>query len=661
MLFIKYIDILTAKEKLLMSLKTQKELKHFTDQVKAKKVLSADEFKSFLITASENYYNDGKDLVSDSDFDLVRERFEELHPDDSYFNEVGSLPSLNKLFAKESHTIPMGSLQKTPSLDELFSWADKNGKDEVLVCSEKVDGLSVDLTYDNGKLVKALSRGDGKVGENITQNVLKMDISKLLPVKGVIKLRGEIILSKSSFDKHFKDKGMANPRNAAVGAVKRLNGEGCEYLTILCYNLFSDDLDFETQEAKLNFIKDKLKLKTPEWKIVKVSDVKNIWEEYENKLRAASDFEMDGLVLEFNRLELHQELGFVANRPKFAKALKFTADSGETRLNDVIFQVGRSGRITPVALVEPIVLSGATINKASLHNLREINRLGVKIGQTVLIRRSGDVIPQVISVVGGQGTPIAIPDFCPSCGKPTEKDVFIKCLNNKCPAQVYQSLVFWIECLEIKGFGEKLVQQLFDLEKVKSISDFYTLQVKDISGLEKRGEKTAIKVLNELNAKKEITIPEFIKGLGIENVGKSTAEMILTKFNSLEKIRGIKTAEELTDIAGIGETTAKDLIEGLNTHSNLIDQLLKHITIKTIKEVTDGKLYGKTFCFTGFRDKDLEKQILSAGGKMATGVNKTLSYLISEDKESDSEKIKKARSNGIVVLDREDLLQLLQR
>jgi DNA ligase (NAD+) len=637
----------------------KKDYQNFIKRIKENKKILAIEFKEFLVAAAENYYNQGKDYVSDTDFDLVRDSFESAYPEDPYFNEVGATPSLNEIFTKEAHSIPMGSLQKTPSIDELVSWANKNGLGQDLICSEKIDGLSVNLTYENGKLTKAVSRGDGKIGENITQNVMKMNVAKNISAKGTIHVRGEIVLKKSLFDKHFKEKGMANARNAAVGSVRRLDGEGCEFLTILCYNVFSDGLDFDAQSAKLEFIKNVLKLEAPNWKRLKIDSVLEVWKEYEDGARLKSDFEMDGLVLEFDELKLHETLGYVANRPKFAKAFKFTSEVGETILLEVMFQVGRTGRITPVGIIKPISLSGATINKVSLHNLREINRLGLKIGQSVLLRRSGDVIPQVVGVVNNEGTAIQIPETCPSCGSKTENDVFIMCSNPLCPAQVYQSLLFWVECLEVKGFGEKLVQQLFDLGKIKSIADFYRLEVKDIAELEKRGEKTATKVLNELNSKREMTIPDFIKGLGIGNVGKSTSELIMSKYDNLEKIRSITKIDDLISIQGIGETTAKDFIDGMSSNSKNIDEILKFIKIKEVKENSSGKFYGKSFCFTGFRDKELEKTIVDAGGKMATGVNKSLSYLVADDKDSVSEKIKKARDHGIAVLNKEDLISLI--
>jgi DNA ligase (NAD+) len=643
-----------------MTYKTKDDFQKFIKKVKDKKKLQSEDFKSFLIKAAETYYNKSEELVSDADFDLVRDEFENKYPNDPYFSEVGAEPTLNQLFKKEAHTSPMGSLQKTPSFDELLSWAEKNGPGEDLVCSEKIDGLSVDLTYENGLLVKALTRGNGIQGENITQNVMKMILPKTVPVKETIKVRGEIVLKKSLFNLYFKDKGMANARNAAVGAVKRLNGEGCEHLTVLCYNLFSDGLDFDNQSDKILFLKDKLKLDTPAWSKVKIKEVKDIWTKYENSLRDQSDFEMDGLVIEFDRLDLHTSLGYVANRPKFAKALKFTSADGETILRSVVRQVGRTGKLTPVGTVDPIVLAGATITKVSLHNEGEIKRLGLKIGQTVKIRRSGDVIPQIVGVVNDTGTEILVPDTCPSCGQKVVKDEILKCKNKHCPDQVYLSLLFWMQCLEVKGFGDELVRQLFESKKVKTIDDFYTLDVNDISELEKRGEKTAIKVLKELNSKRELTLPDFIKGLGIDNIGKSTSELVLEKYKNLANIRKVTSVEELVEIDGIGEITAKSLIDGLVENSDLIDRLLTHVTIKEVKENKDGKFFGLSFCFSGFRDEKLAKLITEEGGKLANGVNKSLSYLVLVDKESSSEKSKKAKEYGIKILDKADLSKMLE-
>ena len=399
----------------------------------------------------------------------------------------------------------------------------------------------------------------------------------------------------------------------------------------------------------------------PKWGIVtSVDEVKKIWDKYEDSFRAISKYEMDGLVVSINNITEQEKLGTVDNRPKYAKAFKFSSQIAESTILEVEVQVGRTGRVTPVALIAPVSLSGATISKVSLHNWAEIKRLNLELGQTVKVRRSGDVIPQIIGAIGSGTKKIIPPSNCPSCLKKLKhEEIFVICENPLCPAKHYECLLFWVKTLDIKGFGDELVYQLVEANKVNEPADFYELKVEDISSLERRGEKIAKKVLDELHSKKNIDVETFIKALGIPNVGRGAVELVLTKFDSLAKMMEIKSTEDLVSINGIGETTAKDFIKGLKSKTKVIENLLKHVKITHKTSVTAGKLSGMSFCFTGFRDKDLEKTIQMEGGKVSSGVTKDLSRIVAADPEDATSKIEKAKSHGIEIISVNDLKKML--
>jgi DNA ligase (NAD+) len=659
--------------------------KEIPEVVKKLGFKTEEHFIDFFVNADNKYYEEGAETfeingikISDAVYDTVKDYFLEKFPNNSIQSKVGAKPQKESGFKKVAHKIIMGSLLKLTDFDDFKAWWAKytNG---ICFWSEKVDGLSVSLEYANGEFCQAVTRGDSITGEDVSANILKSDIPKKIKDKSRFTARGEIFIKKSVFSKNFK--GAVSPRNAAVGLVKRLDSTDSLFLSVLVYDVFSDDIAFKTQNEKASFLK-KMGFSLPESGIVSnPEDLLSIWEKYEKSLREESDYEMDGLVITANDLDFHAKLGYVNNRPKFARALKFTSQTAITTINSVEWQVGRTGRITPVAQVDPVLVAGAMISKISLHNLAEIRRLGIKLGQRIVIRRSGDVIPQIVSVINPDfGKEIIPPLKCPACGTKTvrsskadqdeqltnkynsvqvnEQAIFLVCPNKECSAKHYETLLHWVSVLDIKGFGDELVQQLFDVGKVKEPADFYKLKIEDISSLERRGEKSATKVLEALHAKKEVTLPHFVKGLGIPGVGASITELAMGQFNTIQKLQKVKRVEELTSINGIGEITAQSLIDGLKDNSSIIKNLLAHVTI--IKEVENktGKLFSKTFCFTGFRNKDFEKQIVALGGKIVGSVTKDLSYLVTVDKGSSSSKIKKANSLGISVIEADELTKL---
>lgn len=614
---------------------------------------TAAEYIKILTEANEAYYNSGQTLMSDQEYDLLRDEFAARFPKHEFLKQVGASLSLQASFAKVRHEIAMGSQNKVNTPSELRDWINKQkAKIKILISfliSEKIDGFSLSLKYVQGQLVQALTRGDGIIGEDVTVNVKKMKQVPLTLTKPLdATVRGEAVIFLDDFNEYFSDK--ANPRNAAAGTVRRLDGERCEHLTFLCYDILTSDNTLTTEEAKLSLIK-QLGFTTPWYKLVSnIEEVIEVWSEYEKGKRAGASYEMDGLVVCINELIAQQVLGIIDQRPRYSRAFKFSAQTGETTINDVQWFVGRTGRITPVAVVSPIKLAGVTISNITLHNLSEIQRLQVALGAKVLIKRAGDVIPKIERVVEPGNTEIVIPQSCPSCNQPTSaEETFLWCHNKHCPAQNYEALLHWVKSLEIKGFGEELVQQLFDAKLVQEPADFYKLTIDQISALERQGEKSAAKVLEALHAKKNLSVPEFIKGLGLTQISDKIAEVIQAKFPTLDEMMQA-SEEELSQIHGIGEIVAHNFLSGLQHRKQLIKHLLEHVSLKSPTVITGGTLSGKSFCFTGVRDKNLEQEIISLGGKISSGVSKNLTVLVAKDPEENSSKLVKARELKVQIL-----------
>lgn len=618
------------------------------------KFKTAQEYVDFLTKADEDYYLLGDSGISDKQYDEIKDEFTARFPEHEYLKVVGAKVSSSEL-PKVKHEIKMGSQAKVNTPAELIDWHNKQvakvGNKLSYVVSEKIDGFSLSLKYVQGKLVQALTRGDGIEGEDVTSNVKKMKQVPLKLKKNVDAVfRGEAVIFIDDFNEYFSDK--ANPRNAAAGVARRLDGERCEHLNFLCYDIIADSEHFDTEVEKLKYITSQ-GFVTPEYsECTNEEEVIAYWESYEKGKRSQSKYEMDGLVVTINQVEFQEELGIIDQRPRYSRAFKFSAQIGSTTIEKVSWFVGRTGRITPVAEVKPIKLSGVTITNVTLHNLSEMRRLKIKIGSTVNLKRAGDVIPKIEAVTDNKGEEVEVPTECPSCGHATtEEDVFLWCHNkSSCPAQLYESLLHWVKSLEIKGFGDELVLQLVEAGLVKEPADFYKLTKDQVSALERRGEKSSTKVLEALHNKKELTIPQLIKGLGFYSISDKIAEVIQGRFHTLEEMKS-STETQLAEIHGIGEKVAANFKKGLAEKEEIIENLLKHITLKPYMSAnTEGKLSGISFCFTGVRDKNLETDIVSQGGKIASGVSKTLTYLVAKDPEESSSKLNKARELGIEIL-----------
>ncbi|HEY0255636.1 MAG TPA: NAD-dependent DNA ligase LigA, partial [Kofleriaceae bacterium] len=487
-----------------------------------------------------------------------------------------------------------------------------------LFVTEKLDGLSLAVTYDKGKLTDAITRGDGAIGERILTNAKRMKGVPAKLTKPVsVTVRGEIILKLSDMKKAFPS--AANSRNQASGTSKRFDGEGCEHLTVMFYDLDGEELATETAKFKRL---EALGLLVPWRDTTDLEGALKIHRDYGKTRRAKLDYEIDGLVVRAHDVHAQNMLGELGNRPRGAIAFKFASQAKVTKLLDIVWETGSSGRVSPVAVVEPVDLAGATVRRASLHNAGNIAELGIGIGDEVLVSRRNDVIPYVEEVVTSKGKPAKPPTKCPTCKSPlVKRGEYLACRNRECQALVEGRIENWIDALGVLEWGDKLINQLVEAKLVKEPADLYKLKPEQIANLERRGMVIAKKVLDNLKAQLPISLPKFLAALGIENLGLQTAKAIVTKFDSLDKVQAAKEAE-LASLPGVGPAKGKSAFVGLAERKAEIKRLIA-VGVVPVAKSASGPLAGKTFCFTGALGrprKELEKLVEDKGGTLLSGV-----------------------------------------
>jgi len=627
-----------------------------------------NELVALLKKYKDAYYNDAP-LVSDAAYDALEDELRELAPDHELFATVGAPASAVTAWEKANHAIPMGSLNKAVNEDEFRQWAarcDELGKKDKLKAitkdlfvTEKLDGLSLAVTYDKGKLADAITRGDGQVGERILSNAKRMKgVPAKLKKSVSVTVRGEIILKLSDMKKAFP--GAANPRNQASGTSKRFDGQGCEHLTVMFYDLDGEEVATET--AKFELLEE-LGLIVPFGKSTDLDGAQKIHDDYSKTRRAKLDYEIDGLVVRAHDVRVQHMLGELGNRPRAAIAYKFASQAKVTKLIDILWETGSSGRVTPVAIVEPVQLAGAMVQRASLHNAGNVAELGIGIGDEVLISRRNDVIPYVEEVVKSAGKAAKAPTSCGTCKSKLEKaGEYLSCRNYaECQALIEGRIENWIDALGVLEWGDKLINQLVEAELVREPADLYKLKPAQIAGLERRGMVIAEKVLGNLKAQLPLSLPKFLAALGIENLGLQTAKAIAGKFDTLEKVQAAKEAE-LAATPGVGPAKGKAAFEGLASRKAEIKRLLA-VGVVPVAKAAGGPLAGKTFCFTGALGrprKELEQMVESRGGTLLSGVTKDLNFLVMADPNSGSSKAEKAKKYGTQCLNEEQFMAMVE-
>ena len=613
-----------------------------------------------IIQARSDYYNK-QPTVSDQVFDAWGDELKDLDSQNKAITMIGTeaVPSEWKL---EKHNIPLGSLNKCSTDQEIEDWVKKTGCQD-WVLSYKIDGLSIECIYEEGKFIKAITRGNGVEGALISSNVVKMQgFLPNLPQNISCSLRGEIYLKKSDHKEYFPD--YSNARNAASGISKRLDGQGSEHLSLMFYECVSDNVEFHTEMDKFLFIANDLGLDTPyesHWAAEAehiISQFRYIQDDVRNQL----NFDIDGMVLTINSISHQLDLGSTNMRPKYSMALKFEAEKRETLVKDIIWQTGSSGRITPVAIVEPVKLAGAVVERCTLNNVSFMQNLGVSIGSLVLIKRSGEVIPTICSVIANSVSEIDYPKQCPVCEEETYFDgEYLVCSNYECPAQISGRIKNWVNKLNLLDVGDTLIERLVENGIVSDISDLYRLTLEDLLSIERMGEKSANTVLNMLNSNKELTLEKFLGSLSIPTIGETVVSLITSAgYSTLDSIRSA-SKEDFSKINGLGPVKSENLYEGLQSCSELMEDLMSSgINIKEKK----GSLLGKSFCFTGalktMKRPEAQKMVVDAGGTVKSSVTSDLTYLVMDDPNSDSIKANKARKNGTKCISEQQFLDMVK-
>lgn len=642
-----------------------------------------------LKRASSSYYNDSISLMSDAEYDSKKDHLQDLYRTvlipkkkqcakqiaevEKFFTQIGA-PIVPSEWNKVAHIVPMTSLNKVNKEHEFVRWTHEIG-DQYYVIFDKMDGGSIDLVYENGKLVQALTRGDGTEGEDMLINVLKMqNVKKMIPgFTG--NLYGEVVITRDDFEtlNSNSNKEYKNPRNTANGLQKALDGINVELLSILFYNIRGLD-SVQTEEEKLQTI-ESFGLKTCFWKKVTVKEAISIYYEYHKEIRSTLPYDIDGLVIRANSIKLQEKHGMLGGNPKAHIAWKFPPMQRETILLDIEWSVGNSRRITPVAILKPVDMGGVTVRRCSLHNVSIFKSLKLKKGCTVLVERANDVIPYLVENRSGGTKEFEIPSVCPACSEPVSvEEKFLICNNDNCSGLEIGNLEKWIKVLNIDSIGPRIIQLLYEKKLVTEPADFYVITTDQVAGLDRMGKRSAEKVINNLKAKMEITLPELIAGLNMLGWGKEIAQTLVDAgYDSIEKMCGARKSN-LIQVKGIGYTTADQIVHGLESKADVMKHLFQvGIIIKESQKVvlSSNKLAGKSFCFTGaiqatktdgkrYTRDDMHALVLANGGTVATRVSSGLSYLVMVDVSSTSGKAKKARDLGTALLRESEFFEMLK-
>ena len=653
-----------------------------------------EELISLINYHNEKYYNQDSPEIEDFEYDnLMKEliKLEEENPElkrnDSPSNRVGGKP-LDK-FEQVVHKIPMLSLSNAYSWEDLKDFDSRVreavGSDVEYVVEFKIDGLSVGLNYNNGIFESGATRGNGIVGENITKNLMTIkNIPLNIDEKGELTVRGEVYISKKDFEEINKiqeeqDQPLyANPRNLAAGSLRQLDSKltAKRPLDIFIFNL--EDINskqFKTHSESLEYLKQQGFHVSPEFKVFKTMDeiIEHIkyWTEHREDL----GFGIDGMVIKVNNLAQREQMGYTAKSPRWAIAYKFPAERKETKLLDIVVEVGRTGTITPTAVLEPIRLAGTTVSRDTLHNEDYINEKDIKINDTVLVQKAGDIIPQVVEVIKekrtGEEIEFKMPEECPVCGEPTvrlEGEAAVKCINISCPAQIRRGIIHFAsrEAMDIDGLGESIITLLLKQDLIKDISDLYYLKKEQISVLERMGDKSATNLINAINKSKENDLWRFINGLGIKLIGTKAAKILASEFKDLDKLMNA-TEQELINLEEFGQTMADSVVEFFKEEKNIsVIEKLKEAGVNTKLIESDDADIPKIFekmkiVLTGtlptLKRNDAKEMIEKRGGKATSSVSKSTSFVLAG--EEAGSKLTKANDLGIKVIDEEKFLQLI--
>ncbi|HAB99080.1 MAG TPA: DNA ligase (NAD(+)) LigA [Parachlamydiales bacterium] len=650
-----------------------------------------------LIEHDKHYYDEASPVISDYEYDRKMKQlieYEKKHPEHilphSPSQRIGE--TATEGFVQREHISPMMSLANTYSSDELADFIKRvhkglEKKEVLFSCELKMDGTAISLRYEKGHLIHAVTRGNGKVGDDVTANIktigsVPLKLSGHVP--DVLEVRGEVYLSLATFEKlnaQREEEGLepfANPRNAAAGSLKQLDPREVakRKLNIMCYGVGEGQSPKSTQHETLDFLERcGLPVAKPHHRAL-CSNLEEIMEfaEKVHKERPKLPFEIDGIVIKLDELKFHQILGATGKTPRFAVAYKFAPEQAWTHILDITVQVGRTGTLTPVAELEPVFLAGSTISRATLHNQEEVARKDIRIGDSVAIEKGGDVIPKVVKVDFKKrpqsSKPWHMPSHCPACHAAVihrQDEVAVRCSNPKCTAQRMRRIQYFASkhAMDIEHMGEKVVEQLVERSLVTRVSDIYLLTPQDLARLDGFKEKSIYNLLTSIEKSKKCSLSRFIMALGIKYVGTETADLLASHVKDLDHLLHL-TLEELLSLEGIGEKTAEALVSYFQDPDHLeeIHLLLSHgVSPQHIKKhtISGHSFSGKTFVLTGalsqFTRDEAAELIKQRGGKVSGSVSKNTDYvLVGEDPGS---KYEKARELQIAVLSEAQFKKML--
>jgi len=634
--------------------------------------ITPEKLGEILMDAKKAYYTGSKLLMDDHTYDTLEEVLSQKNPYHRIFSKVGA-PVFDTGWEKRKHTHLMSSQNKVTNLSDLIHYFDlkKLPPSTEFIVEPKCDGLSVEIEYKDGQLIAGITRGDGKIGDLITQNVVKMKNFVLSLSKDFSgSVRCEIVVTKPDFQKLNKisDEQYSNPRNAASGSLRQLDTAITAKRKLMFYpwGLGQNRLGESFLSQKMAFVYDLGFLRPP--KIVITKDVKVVHELYDELIAKRDEIEMmmDGMVVKIDNIPLQEELGYTVKNPRWMVAFKFPAIEKVTRIKDITLQIGRTGVVTPVAEVEAVNVAGVVVERATLHNFDEIERKDIRIGDSVIIIRSGDVIPKIIKVLvdrrNGEEKAVQRPTSCPICqGELLDEGALIKCQNLDCSARVVNSIIHFAskKCLNIDGLGDKIVEQLYAQKLILHVRDLYNVSLEQLLSLEGFKEKKALNLLESIEKSKGVSLERFINALGIEHIGEVAAKKLALQFG-LEWLH--VSLEDVIAIEGFGEEMAKSLLEFIHVNREKVEDLMSVLnpSVQEKIDIIDSAFNGKTVVLTGAMSKprdEVKSMLERLGAKVSGSVSKKTDFVIyGEDAGS---KLDKAMELGVVTLSVSELEKML--
>ena len=674
------------------------------------KLLKISDLADLISYHSNKYYNEASPEISDSEFDSLRDELESLDPNHPQLSRVGADPPPGSV--KIVHEFPMRSLDKANTEEQVLHFVSQTtAKGRRFVCQPKLDGSALSLEYRRGRLVRAATRGNGTRGEDITANVRRIpNVPDKLAWDGDCHIRGEVVMLLDIFEQKYSDIA-PNPRNLAAGSLRQKSidaGKGrAEDLAFFAYGVefpsgdskhpdSPNQLEFKYDSEAISWLSS-MGIQVAGNEIVsgyedhdtsnKIIEITKKWTES----RYSEPWEIDGVVIKLDRLDKRELLGMTAHHPRWALAWKFPPQEAISVLMGVDWQTGRTGNVTPVSRIAPVIVSGVTVENTTLHNKGEVERLGMSIGDKVRVVRRGDVIPKIIEVLGrakvgdlkgrthSDGSPfnqelpkaseIIVPTKCPRCETTLAVDgAFLKCNNLDCPSRLERTILYWCRKLELEGIGEKLAEQLCSSGLVSSLADLYRLdeRKRELLSLDRMAEKSANNLLKELENSKSMTLSMFISALGLPRIGPEIATLICSEVETLEELIDMlqhreEAVERLVKIDRIGEVVANLLLDGISDRKeSIIDLYSKIVIVEGRKTISQGTLNGETFCITGTLSrprKEIALSIKAQGGKVVSSVSGNLDFLVSGD--SSGSKMEKATRLGVKIIGEDQLDDLL--